>query len=934
MLTNNGSGYNKTSQKLVNTGRLIAMVADIAMGKDTGISEAVETMADALTVAEEFSGDAYPILYKVHFALAKGMMPSGLDVLLGMTHNCEYQTGCAVHDKEAACVNTYFTACQTNEAGYSIKSGVVTECAKGKKNPAGSDDSEACTAACDKDENCEDENGDTTKACVGSAKDKFHCAAAKNGYYIRDGVPIQCAAQVGCSEHVPNAACVDTKYVDGIVYRYKRCKDQKNEAGYSIKAGVVTRCKHGKKMPAAQADASHCSAACDKHAQCRDTNGDSSKLCPGNAKDKFHCKVARAGWFITHGVPTQCTTQEKCKTHNATASCVGSNKQQCTALQDNLKGYFLDGGLVKQCIAQVGCTEHEAAATCVNTKYQKCKAQKNAAGFSIKAGVVTVCATGKKMAAAQADADGCTANCDKHAQCHDTNNDNSKACIGSAKDKFHCNAAKGGYYLVHGAPVQCVAQAGCSQHDPSKACVNTKFQRCKDMKNNAGYSIKAGVVKRCAQGKTMAANSADASSCATSCTHQADCHKHFAKAACVGSGVDKQKCTALKHTAKGKYINAGLVVQCEVQGAKCKTHDASKECVGSSKDKQMCTALKDGLHGYYLNEGLVSQCHVQVGCTEHDATAACVNTKYQKCKAQKNAAGFSIKGGVVKRCATGKKMAAAQADADGCTASCDQHLQCKTKDSGKLCLGIAKDKFHCKEAKDGYYLVDGVPTQCATQVRCKTHAAGAACVGSNQQKCTALADGLKGYYISSGLVTQCHEQDGCSEHDAEATCVSTTYQKCKARKNKFGYRIKSGIVYRCHAGKKMAAGSDDADACTAACDSDANCGDEAADTDKLCVGYSKDMFHCTTPKLGYYVTEYIGVPTRCAKQNKCKTHNPDVACVGNNQQFCEELEDDAQGFFLEEDKPGVVQQEEGLVGRQVPESCTWSQGKCTAGIDE
>ena len=109
---------------------------------------------------------------------------------------------------------------------------------------------------------------------------------------------------------------------------------------------------------------------------------------------------------------------------------------------------------------------------------------------------------------------------------------------------------------------------------------------------------------------------------------------------------------------------------CDTQSRSCKTHETSAACVGANKDKQKCTALKDGLKGYYLDAGLVKQCATQTGCTEHDAAAACVATNKQKCKDKKNAAGYRIKAGVVTKCADGKKMAAAAADADSCTAAC------------------------------------------------------------------------------------------------------------------------------------------------------------------------------------------------------------------------------------------------------------------------
>ena len=84
---------------------------------------------------------------------------------------------------------------------------------------------------------------------------------------------------------------------------------------------------------------------------------------------------------------------------------------------------------------------------------------------------------------------------------------------------------------------------------------------------------------------------------------------------------------------------------------------SNAECVGASLDLLKCTELNSGVNGKYIAAGLVSQCLVQTGCSEHDATAACVNTKYQKCKDKKNEAGYSIKNGVVTRCAAGKKMA-------------------------------------------------------------------------------------------------------------------------------------------------------------------------------------------------------------------------------------------------------------------------------------
>ena len=119
-----------------------------------------------------------------------------------------------------------------------------------------------------------------------------------------------------------------------------------------------------------------------------------------------------------------------------------------------------------------------------------------------------------------------------------------------------------------------------------------------------------------------------------------------------------------------------------------------------------------------------------------------------------------------------------------------------------------------------------------------------------------------GYLLKDGKVSKIlcanetggQQQDGCSEHDPTLECAidngtGTKYQRCRERQNQAGYSIKAGIVTRCAAGKRMAAGSDDANACTLNCTIDPNC--EESNTSALCIGSGLDRFPCNIPSKGY-----------------------------------------------------------------------------------
>ena len=78
----------------------------------------------------------------------------------------------------------------------------MKRCANGKKNSAGSSDSDGCTDACYAQPECK--TYDTHRRCVGAGLDKLHCAvikdAAKNKY-IKDGLVVDCMAQTDCKAY-------------------------------------------------------------------------------------------------------------------------------------------------------------------------------------------------------------------------------------------------------------------------------------------------------------------------------------------------------------------------------------------------------------------------------------------------------------------------------------------------------------------------------------------------------------------------------------------------------------------------------------------------------------------------------------------------------------------------------------------------------------
>ena len=97
--------------------------------------------------------------------------------------------------------------------------------------------------------------------------------------------------------------------------------------------------------------------------------------------------------------------------------------------------------------------------------------------------------------------------------------------------------------------------------------------------------------------------------------------------------------------------------------------------------------LLDGIYDYVIDAGVVKRCEPQVGCGQSDIDKPCVtlqNKSYLRCK--KNKAGYSIRGGVVTRCAAGKTMAAEQNDADGCTTPCNDQSLCKPHKVDALCV--------------------------------------------------------------------------------------------------------------------------------------------------------------------------------------------------------------------------------------------------------
>ena len=81
-------------------------------------------------------------------------------------------------------------------------------------------------------------------------------------------------------------------------------------------------------------------------------------------------------------------------------------------------------------------------------------------------------------------------------------------------------------------------------------------------------------------------------------------------------------------------------------------------CVGPALDKQPCSVLKDGVRGYYIKAGWPTRCIEQVGCSDSDINAACVNKQYQRCRDKCAKAGYRIGSGIVTRCAPGKTIAA------------------------------------------------------------------------------------------------------------------------------------------------------------------------------------------------------------------------------------------------------------------------------------
>ena len=109
-------------------------------------------------------------------------------------------------------------------------------------------------------------------------------------------------------------------------------------------------------------------------------------------------------------------------------------------------------------------------------------------------------------------------------------------------------------------------QPGCTEHDVNKACVNKDFQACKSKRNAAGYSIKEGVVKRCANGKKNKAGSnqdGGDSHCGHSCDVQSICKDGSSnqELPCVGDERNMLFCKALKEGAKGYIIKAGLIIK-------------------------------------------------------------------------------------------------------------------------------------------------------------------------------------------------------------------------------------------------------------------------------------------------------------------------------------------------------------------------------------
>lgn len=131
------------------------------------------------------------------------------------------------------------------------------------------------------------------------------------------------------------------------------------------------------------------------------------------------------------------------------------------------------------------------------------------------------------------------------------------------------------------------------------------------------------------------------------------------------------------------------------------------------------------------------------------------------------------------------------------------------------------------------------------------------------------------------------EQDGCSQHEeqSKALCVTTNnkkYKRCKEKKNKDGYSIKTGVVTRCAKGKKMAAGADDSDACTANCTVQAGCGE--SDSDALCVGSNLDMLRCKAGKnLAGYAVDDSSAAIRCGKGEMLAVDTAAIACISTDQ---------------------------------------------------
>ena len=338
--------------------------------------------------------------------------------------------------------------------------------------------------------------------------------------------------------------------------------------------------------------------------------------------------------------------------------------------------------------------------------------------------------------------------------------------------------------LTTGAQAQCGgSQPGCGEDETS--CVSgQKNRKCKVGKNDAGYWVScAGIAKRCANGRKKAARTDDSDPCMEDCDAQKNCAVHNNSSACVGEEKDKQNCTKLQNST-GYHIDAGVVGKCDNQDG-CVEPNISASCIGA---KLKCKQGKN-MAGYIIDTngeatrcandktiaaGNTSQtcaddCTRQVGCQtdQSDNNQPCIGTELDLlvCKDKQNKAGYSIKGGLVTRCANGKKNDANAEDSDNCSAVCDKHDKCDAHDNSSACVGPNKDK----------------------------------------QNCTALRNNTAGYYLDvTGFVTQCRNQTGCLDHDVSATCINGTKLKCKAGNNADGYVVKcDGTAHRCANGRKI-----------------------------------------------------------------------------------------------------------------------------------